>query len=679
MKNNKTEIAGDHEPKIETDVQETGSLLRGTSKRKLSKTTKIIAMALAVAVGLYHVITAYTGIPTAIINRPIHLAVLGSLIFIWYEATHGPPKNHVPWYDWVLVSLTMLSGAYVVYGVEYGGFVDRTVAPTIFDMVFGIITIFVVLEMTRRIAGIILPIISLGFLVYSYTGQIMPGLLAHGGYSIERIITHQYMTTEGIFGIPLGVSATYVVLFIIFGAFLEETGIGNWLIDLTYGFTGKMTGGPAKTSVFASAVMGTLSGAAVANTATTGAFTIPLMKRTGFGKRYAAAVESAASAGGQILPPIMGAGAFIMAVWTGIPYFEIIFAATIPALLYFLCVFLSVHFKAKKEGLEGRQKANLPDSTVMLKKDFLYLFPLVVLVYLLVAGYTPILAGFVAIVTTLIVSIPLSGVISTLNAFRRGEIQKLQTNVRVAIETVVRALDRGIQMTLIVAAACATAGIVVGVVTQTGIGLAFASIVSALSGGVLLLALLITMVTCIILGMGLPTTAAYVVVAALGAPALTQLGIEPLAAHMFIFYFAIFSTVTPPIMLTIFAASAIAESDPWRTAPLAVGIAIVGFIIPFAFVYGNELILIGSTTQTLVGLLTAIIGVISISAATQGYLLSDLGGFYRAILFAMGILLIMPTYLLNVIGIAIFGLIIVIQYANIPKTSGTSELNSQES
>ncbi len=678
MKNKKAASTDKDNSRVKTNAQESGSLLRGTGKRKLSTKAKLIAVVLAVIVGLYHVITAYTGIPTAIINRPIHLAILGSLIFIWYEADNGPAKTYVPWYDWILVILTMTSGLYVVYGVEFGRFLERTASPTNLDIIFGVVMIFVVLEMTRRIAGIILPIISLGFLLYAYVGQLMPGLLAHGGYSLERIISHQYMTTESIFGIPLGVSATYVVLFIIFGAFLEETGIGNWLIDLTYGFTGKMTGGPAKTSVFASAIMGTLSGASVANTATTGAFTIPLMKRTGFGKRYAAAVESAASAGGQILPPIMGAGAFIMAVWTGIPYLEIIFAATIPALLYFFCVFLSVHFRAKRKGLEGRETADLPNSKDMLKNDFLYLLPLVVLVYLLVVGYTPILAGFVAIVATGIVAIPLSGVISTLSAVKEGDIQKFQSNVLIGVETTIRALDRGIQMTLIVAAACATAGIVVGVVTQTGIGLAFASIVSALSGGILILALIITMVTCIILGMGLPTTAAYVVVAALGAPALTQLGIETLAAHMFIFYFAIFSTVTPPIMLTIFAASAIAESDPWRTAPTTVGIAIVGFIIPFAFVYGNELILIGSMSQTLVGLFTAIIGVISVSAATQGYLLSHLNRISRPILFAMGILLIMPTYSLNLIGGAVFGLVVMVQYINMPGASVTSGLSSQD-
>lgn len=649
-----------------TDTDEqvitTGSYFSGNAPRPLDGTLKLTAVFLAVAAGAYHVAVAYLGIPTALIHRPIHLAFLGALVFLWYEVHTGEPKDYVPWYDWILASLTVISSLYVSWALRYDDLAARAGNPETIDLVFGLIAIVLVFEMTRRMTGVILPALAGLFVVYAYTGPLWPLQLSHRGYGMERLISHLYLSTEGIFGIPIGVSATFVVLFIIFGAFLEVTGIGDWFIDLAYSVTGRLSGGPAKTSVIASAFMGSLNGSAVANTATTGAFTIPLMKRSGFKDRYAAAVESSASSGGQILPPIMGAGAFIMAAFTGIPYAEIIVAAAVPAVLYFGTILLSVHFRAKKEGLEGLPSSQLPDGWALLKSGFHYSIPIIALIYLLLTGWTAMYAGFVSIVLTLVVAIPLSAVTEVASGLRRADVKPAYEKSYTAGETVARGLDRGIRMTLIVMAACAAAGIVVGVTTLTGLGLVFSSLVGTLSGGVLIIGLILTMIAAIIMGMGLPTTAAYVVVAALGAPALIQLGVDTLPAHMFIFYFAILSAITPPVMLAVFTASGISESDPWQTAVDALSLAIVGFIVPFGFVYGNELLLIGEPTAILVGVVTALAGVVAISGGIEGYLLDRTNRLGRLILFVSGILLLFPGVTTDLPGAVGLGLILGQQY-----------------
>ncbi|APX97780.1 TRAP transporter permease [Natronorubrum daqingense] len=645
-----------------TDIDEstitTGSHWSGTAPRPLEGKLKLTAVFLAVVVGAYHVITAGTGIPPALINRPIHLAFLGALVFLWYESHTGKPKDYIPWYDWALAFLTFPAILYVSWALTYDDLAARTGNPTGIDILFGFIGLILVFEMTRRMTGVILPILAGVFMVYAYTGPLWPMELAHPGYSYERIVSHLMLSTNGVYGIPLDVSATYVVLFIILGAFLEVTGIGDWFIDLAYSVTGRMSGGPAKTSVIASSFMGSLNGSAVANTATTGAFTIPLMDRTGFKPRYAAAVEAAASSGGQILPPIMGAGAFIMAAFTGISYAEIIIAAAVPAALYFGCILLSVHFRAKKQGLEGLPASQLPDARELVTNGIHYLLPIVVLVYMLLSGWTAMTAGFVAIVLTLLVAIPLSSVKRLGRATANGDFDTVGTIGYNAVHTIIRALDRGIRMTLIVATACATAGIVVGIVTLTGLGLVFSSLVATLSQGVLLIGLIITMIASIVMGMGLPTTAAYIVVASLGAPALIELGVDTLPAHMFIFYFAILSAITPPVMLAVFTASGISESNPWNVAIDAVGLAAVGFLVPFAFVYGNELLLIGGTGAVVLGVLSAGAGVVAISSSLEGFLLKRASRVERLILFASGILLLIPGVMTD--GPAALGLALVL-------------------
>ncbi|WP_266081440.1 TRAP transporter permease [Haladaptatus caseinilyticus] len=629
--------------------------------RELAGIGRYLAVAVAVIAGVYHVYTAGFGTPTAFINRPVHLAFVTILAFLLFPG-RTKDTNSVPWYDWLLILVSVPSILYIAYAIKFGTLASRSGSPLTRDLVFGAITILVVLEITRRATGRALPIIASSFLLYAYYGRSMPQPIIHRGYTIERIISHSYLTTEGIFGIPLGVSATFVVVFIILGAFLEVTGIGDWFIDLAYGATGRTTGGPAKTSVMASGFLASLNGSAVANTATTGAFTIPLMKRTGFKSKYAAAVESAASSGGQIMPPVMGAGAFIMSSWTGISYVTIIAAASIPALLYFLSIGAAVHFRAKKEGLEGMASEDLPDTWHLLKTGFHFLIPLVSLVVMLVQGNSAMKAAFYAILLTVVVAIPPARAGEFGRALTNGDVATIRRLGRSALSIGVAAMERGMRMTITVAAACATAGLVVGMVTLTGLGLKFSTLITSLSGGTLIIALFLTMLTSIILGMGLPTTAAYVVLAALGAPALVNMGVELIAAHLFIFYFGIISAITPPIMLAVFTASGIAESDPWKTGFTALNLAAAGFLVPYMFVYGPQLLLIGSTTEIAISATTAVIGVLALSAGTQGYLYMAASYPERAALVIGAVVLIAPGMMTDIVGFAVIAAVLLKQY-----------------
>jgi len=642
-----------------------GSHWFGTAKRDLSGKTRRFAVLLAVSIGGFHVYTAWAGIPTAFVNRPIHLTFMAVLVFMWYSPGLSTERETVPWYDWLLIAVTTVSVMYFAYAMSYGGLASRIGQATTLDLVMGVVAVLIVIEMARRMTGVLLPAIAVISIAYSVYGPYMPGIIAHRGYSIERIVSHLYLSTNGIFGVPLGVSATFVVLFIIFGALLEVTGIGDWFINLGYGLTGRLTGGPAKTAVVASGIMGSLNGSAVANTATTGAFTIPLMKRTGFGGSYAGAVECAASCGGQVLPPVMAAAAFIMVSWTGIPYVTIIAAAAIPALLYFSAVGFAVHFRAKKELLEGRPANELPDARAIFLRHPEYVLPLIAIVGFLATGFTPIFAAFYGILITALIAVTREDLSILTRGVLNGDIAAVRDIVERAAHAGVRTLDQGVQMTLVVAAATAAAGIIIGVMSVTGLGLRFTSIVTSLSGGYLIIALLLTVVTSIILGMGLPTTAAYIVLASLGAPALVNFGVDLLAAHLFILYFGVISGLTPPIMLAVFAASAISEADPWETATEALKIAAIGFIIPFLFVYGPELLLKGTVVEIVISSVTAFVGVVFLASGTQGYLLRDLGVPSRAVIIVGAMALLAPDIVTDGGGAVIVGAVLVHQYATV--------------
>ena len=511
------------------------------------------------------------------------------------------------------------------------------------DLVVGVIGVLLVIEATRRVVGIPMVVVVTAFIVYAFAGPHMPGVLSHRGLTPEQLVGHLYFTTEGIFGIPLGVSSTFIFLFILFGAYLESTGLGKFFIDIANAIAGWASGGPAKVAVLSSALMGTVSGSSVANVAGTGSFTIPMMKKLGYRKEFAGAVEAASSTGGQLMPPVMGAAAFLMAEFVGVPYIEIVEAAVIPAILYFAGLWLGVHLEAKRTNLKGVPREQLPKAWVIFKERGHLAIPLIVIVYLLVTGYTPMRAALVAIVLSIAVS-------------------ALKKSTRMKPIEIIRGLEAGARNVLGVAIACAAAGIIIGVVTKTGVGLKLASGLLALSGGYLLPTMFFTMITSLILGMGVPTTANYVITSTIAAPALLQMGVPVLAAHMFVFYFGIIADVTPPVALAAYAASGISGGKPLITGVNASKLAIAAFIIPYIFVLSPEILMINATVFSLIfAAVTAILGMVGVSSAMIGYLVDHSSPVERVLQFVGGILMIMPGVWTDIPGFIIFVLVVMWQ------------------
>jgi len=581
-------------------------------------TTKSI---LLVALGLtfFHLYTSGISMYTAWIQRDVHLVLMMMMVFL----VHPLRKRANPTvFDWLLILLSIASGLYIIF--FYQDIVDRLGIPTTPDLIFGGIMIVVVLEATRRATGWVLVGIALVFLVYTMVGPWLPGLLAHKGYSVQRIISQMYLTTEGIFGIPLGVSANYIFLFIFLTTMLEELGMGKFLLDLAMSVMGRFTGGPAKTAVLGSGLMGSLTGSAVANVVGTGAFTIPLMKSSGYRSHFAGAVEACASAGGQLMPPIMGAAAFIIAEFLGIPYIHVVIAAIIPALLYYLCILFSVHYEASRLGLKGLPRKELPSLKQVLKTGGHFLLPLFALIYFLgVVQYSPIRSAFYAIICMFVISFVKWQSRINWARFKEGSVAASKRTITVAM-------------------ACATAGLVIGCINLSGLGLKISSLIISASGGVLWIALILTAVMAIILGMGLPATAAYIVAGTMAAPALVKMGLYPLSAHLFVFYFAIISAITPPIALAAYGASAIAEADPLKIAVTACKIGIAAFIIPFMFAYDPLLVAHGKLINILWASTTAIIGIASLAGGAIGYVWRP-AKFYERILFIGGSLMLLYT------------------------------------
>jgi TRAP transporter 4TM/12TM fusion protein len=526
--------------------------------------------------------------------------------------------------DGIPILLTLTSIGYLFVNYEYVVTRYSYVHPlTNADMFFGIVLTLLLIEGSRRVIGPALPITAAVFLAYAYVGQDLPGLLRHTGFTTEVIVDQLYMATEGIFGIPLGVSATYVILFIIFGTFLEKSGTGQLFMDFASAITGWTRGGPGKISCISSALFGTISGSAVANVMVDGWLTIPLMKRTGFNPPFACAVEATASTGGQIMPPVMGAAAFVMAEFTGIPYITICLYAMIPALLYYFALFMSIHFMAGKMGLKGIPREELPRLKNVLAARGHMFIPLGIIVYMMIKGYTPMYACIYSTVAVVILSF-------------------LRKETRMGFWTIVRALEESAKNALGVAAACACAGIVIGVINLTGLGLKFTSLVLFLAGESLIPALILTMLAGIVLGMGMPTTPAYIVQAALLIPALIKLGVLTIAAHMFVFYFSTISAITPPVAMAVYAAAGIGKANLWPTGIWAMRVAAAGFIVPFMFVYFPSLLFIGSAFDIITSAISASFGVMALAAGMMGWFVKEVKTWERILLLAAAILLIKP-------------------------------------
>ena len=586
-------------------------------------TTKLIAV-IAMAMSAYHLYTGYFGAPEALLHRSIHLLFVLVLIFFLFPLSTKERVKNFRWMDGILILLTLVSIGHLFVNYEYMITRYQYVHPlTSADMIFGILLTLLLIEGARRVIGPALPITAAVFLAYAYVGQYLPGLLRHTGFTTEVIVDQLYMATEGIFGIPLGVSATYVILFIIFGTFLEKSGTGQLFMDFASAITGWTRGGPGKISCISSALFGTISGSAVANVMVDGWLTIPLMKRTGFNPPFACAVEATASTGGQIMPPVMGAAAFVMAEFTGIPYITICLYAMIPALLYYFALFMSIHFMAGKMGLKGIPREELPRLKNVLAARGHMFIPLGIIVYMMIKGYTPMYACIYSTVAVVVLSF-------------------LRKETRMGFWTIVRALEESAKNALGVAAACACAGIVIGVINLTGLGLKFTSLVLFLAGESLIPALILTMLAGIVLGMGMPTTPAYIVQAALLIPALIKLGVLNIAAHMFVFYFSTISAITPPVAMAVYAAAGIGKANLWPTGIWAMRVAAAGFIVPFMFVYFPSLLFIGSAFDIITSAVSASFGVTALAAGMMGWFVKELKIWERILLLAAAILLIKP-------------------------------------
>lgn len=605
-------------------------------------TTKVVAV-IAVAMSAYHLYAGYFGAPEAFLHRSIHLLFVMVLIFSLFPLSTKEWAKKFRWTDWILVLLTLASIAYLFLNYDYVITRYSLVHPLSgLDLGFGILLTLLLIEASRRAIGPALPITAGFFLAYAYAGPYLPGLLRHSGFTTEAIVDQLYMTTEGIFGMPLGVSATYVILFIIFGTFLEKSGTGQLFMDFASAITGWTRGGPGKISCISSALFGTISGSAVANVMVDGWLTIPLMKRTGFSPPFACAVEATASTGGQIMPPVMGAAAFVMAEFTGIPYITICLYAAIPALLYYLALFMSIHFMAGRMGLKGIPREELPRlKNVFAARGHMFV-PLGIIVYMMTAGYTPMYACIYSTVAVVVLSV-------------------LRKETRMGFWTIISALEESAKNTLGVAAACACAGIVIGVINLTGLGLKFTSFVLFLAGDSLIPALIMTMLAGIVLGMGMPTTPAYIVQAALLIPALIKLGVLNVAAHMFVFYFSTISAITPPVAMAVYAAAGIGGAKLWPTGIWAMRVAAAGFIVPFMFVYGPSLLFIGSPFDIITSGVSACLGVVALAAGMMGWFSKEATYTERVILLAAAFLLIKPGIYTDIVGAALMIFVYVLQ------------------
>lgn len=591
---------------------------------------------IAIAMGLYHMWMIAFGAPEAIIFRGTHLLFAMVLLFLIYRRS-GEAIGTPTLVDYALLVLGAAPILYLFFNYEYivtRIFYIDDLTPT--DMIMGTIMTVMVLEGTRRVIGWALPLTAIVFLAYGlFVARLDP----------MQMLDQLYMTTEGIFGIPLSVSATYVLIFVLFGSFMERTGTGQLFMDFAMAITGHTAGGPGKVSVVSSSLFGTISGSAVANVMVDGPISIPLMKRTGFPPHFAAGVEATASTGGQIMPPIMGAAAFVMAEFLGVGYGQVVIWAIIPAVLYYVACFAAVHFEAKRHGLVGLPRAELPVLSEVLRVRGHLFIPVLIILAVMYSGF----------------SAPLAALAGTLACFPVAFMRK-STREYVNLRNIIEAFVDGARNALPVALACACAGIVIGVVTLSGLGIVFTQFVVGLSKDTLLLALILTMMAGIVLGMGMPTTPAYIIMTALLVPAIIKLGVVEPAAHMFAFYFAVLSAITPPVALAVFAAAGIAKADLWKSGWAAVKIGAAGFIVPFMFVYEPALLMIGDWPWIVWRFVAASFGILLFAAGLHGYFIARAVMWERALLVVGGLLLVKPDIMSDIMGVVIAGVAAGSQY-----------------
>jgi TRAP transporter 4TM/12TM fusion protein len=597
---------------------------------------RIVVGVVAVLMVVYHMWAIVFGAPEAIIFRGMHLVFAMTLCFLMFRrtsASQGAPAL----LDYALLGLAVLPVLYLFWNYDYLVnriyYIDDLTWP---DMIMGALLVVMIIEATRRLIGWALPLTAIVFLAYGLYATRDP----------ERMLDQLFMTTEGIFGIPLGVSAAYVMIFVLFGSFMERTGTGQLFMDFALSLTGHTAGGPGKVSVISSSLFGTISGSAVANVMVDGPITIPLMKRTGFPPHFAAGVEAVASTGGQIMPPIMGAAAFVLAEFLQVSYAQVTLWALIPSIMYYLACFGAVHFEAKRRGILGVPRSELPRlSTTLRERGHLFL-PAGIILAVMYAGY----------------SAPLAALAGTLACFPVAAMRAI-TREHVTAANVVDAMIDGAKNTLAVALACACAGIIIGMVALTGAGIVFTQLVLGLAQNSLLLALVLTAMAGIVLGMGMPTTPAYIVMTALLVPAIIKLGVIPPAAHMFAFYFAILSAITPPVALAVYAAAGLAKSDLWATGWAAMKIGAAGFIVPFMFVYEPALLMIGDWPTIIWRFVASSFGILLLAAGLHGYFLRRASLWERAVLVAAAFCLVKPGWETDLAGVALCAVVVAAQWS----------------
>ncbi|WP_042470431.1 TRAP transporter permease [Bacillus ndiopicus] len=616
------------------------------------------------AFSLFQLYTAIWGVFPAQIQRTVHLGFGLTFIFLLFPARRKARKDKIPFYDFILAIIAILVGSY--WSINYERLVKSLGQLEQMDFIIGLLAVLLVLEAARRAVGLPITIIASLFLLYAYFGPYMPDFMAHRGQSIEGIVNLMFYSTDGILGTPISVSATFIFVFLLFGAFLVKTGVGQYFNDLAVSVAGKLIGGPAKVAIFSSALQGTISGSSVANVVTSGSYTIPMMKKLGYKKEFAGAVEAAASTGGQLMPPIMGAAAFLMVefIGRGITYWDIAKAAAIPALLYFTGIWIMTHFEAKRLGLKGLSDEEMPDRKEVFKKIYL-LLPIILIIVLMLAGVPVMHAALYGVLACILVGM-------------------FNKETRLGFLDILDALVDGARTALGVVAATACAGIIVGVVVKTGLGLSLANSLVKLAGGSILLTLVFVMIASLILGMGAPTTANYVITSTIAAPAIIAL-LAPntpqelvpivvlLSAHFFVFYFGIIADITPPVALAAFAASGISGGDPIKTGVNSAKLAIAAFIIPYMIVFSPALLMIDVTILQIIWVVfTAIMGMIAIGSGVIGYWYRKLYWFERIIVIAAGLAMIYPESKSDIVGLVIFAIMFAIQFMAKNKGNGAT-------
>jgi TRAP transporter 4TM/12TM fusion protein len=615
--------------------------------RELDRRLSIAAEVIAAAFAFFYLYTAGFGIFSSQSNRGLYLLFTYVLCILLYPASKKAPYNKgLAVFDGILIVLATASLLY--WMTQYAEYAEMRVGwPNRWDFIWGAILILISLEVTRRVIGIPVAVLGFVFLAQLYFGPYLPGIFAHKGMTLTRIIEFNYSTMEGIFGTVVSCFATYVMPFLVFGAFLQKSGGGEFFIDLARAIAGHIPGGPALIAVWGSAVFGSMSGSPVANVVATGNFTIPMMRRVGYTAEFAGAVEAAASTGGQFLPPIMGAGAFILATFTETPYSKIVIMAAVPALLYYLSLTSMVYFRAKNMGIHGLRKEELPKVSEVLRRGWYYAFTLIIAIYLIASGFSPPMTAFWATVFVTACSM-------------------LRKETRMTFGKFFETLGAGGKNSLAVGSTVGTLGLVMGGITLSGLGVTFSQLLLSASHGNMFLTIILIALTGTIVGMGLPTAASYIVLAILAAPSLVSLGVPNVQAHLLCFWLALTSNITPPVCVAAFAAASVSKGNPMKTGLHACTLGLFLYMIPFAFVYAPQVMLIGGNLTEILAVITSfILATIGLSAAIQGWLLRELSIWERLAYLASSVLLIMPKTLTDVAGLGILLLMILLSYKKV--------------